>query len=909
MISYLYHTIRSHRQSLLLQTGLVIFLAGNLKAQEKTDSLKLRQVAAVSVLEGGKVFTANPTASLYNALAGRMAGLYTLQRTGQPGLDAPTVVLRGQIPLIVVDGIPRDLTGINPEQIASVTLLKDALSTAIYGNRGANGVLLISTKKGERAAGYTFEATAQTGLSSSLKERKALSAGDYATLYNEALRNDGRQPVYSTEAIAGYKNGTDPFLYPNVNWKDQIFKDNAPFSRFNLNSEGSDKNVNYFISLDYLKQEGLLKSLPQNTYKTNTDYERFVFRTNLEMQLTPRLKGSINLYSSIGDQNSPGSTGFSIYNSILNTPSSAYPVLNPDGSLGGNALFSNNIYGQSVYKGYMRTSNTDGFGDLALTREMDDVLKGLWVKANVSFFAKSIQLIDRTKAFQTFQMLVDPVSGQPLYQRYGTQTSQVNTSSMLNRSQQFFAEGSAGYRHDANGNKLDVVMAYNLQSYRSNSLLPQNFNTGRVTANYSIKDKYILEATASYSGNNWYQKGKQYDFYPAGGFSWNVNKEDFFGTDGFLNTLKLRTTYGKVGMIDPLYYAYIYSYVNTGNVYYFGTGPSGAQGIQEAGLPTSIVASKSNKFDAGLDMEFAGKRGYLQADYFINTFSDLLQLRGQASSLLGINYPLENLGKTKLSGLELTAGWNDKIGDFGYHLGGNLSVNYSKILENDEPKMPYSWMSKKGQRTEQIYGYVADGYVETAGSGPVVEGYRSVPGDIKYKDLNNDGLINQYDVTAIGGTKPLVYYGFSLGFDYKNFELSLLFQGMTNRNVMVTGVGEWAFQNNGTGNAFEQHLDRWTPETAATASYPRLSVGPNINNNVSSSYWIQKTSFLRLKNAEIAYKLESSFLKKIKVKQVRLFVNGANLLTFSKIKRFDPEGLSLDYPLQRMFNGGLTVKF
>lgn len=909
MISYLYHTIRRHQRLLMLQTGIVIFSVAGGKAQEKTDSLQLRQVSAIGVLEGGRAFTSNPASSIYHTLSGRLAGLYTLQITGQPGLDAPTVLLRGRVPLIVIDGIPRDLSGINPEQIASVTLLKDALSTAVYGNRGANGVLLITTKKGEKAAGYSFEATAQTGLSSSLKERKALSAGDYATLYNEALRNDGRQPIYSPEAIAAYKNGSDPFLYPNVNWKDQIFKKNAPFSRYNLNSEGADKNVNYFISLDYLKQEGLLKSLPQNTYNTNTDYERFVFRTNLEMQLTQRLKGSINLYSSIADQNSPGSTGNAIYNSLLNTPSSAYPLLNPDGSLGGNALFSNNIYGQSVYRGYTRNSTSDGFGDLALTRQMDDVWKGLWIKANISFYAKSLQLIDRSKNFQTFQLLIDPVTGQPSYQRYGTQTSQVNTSSVTNRNQQFFAEGSAGYGHEADGNKLDVVLAYNLQTYRSNSQLPQNFNTGRVSANYSIKDKYILEATAAYSGNNWYKKGKQYDFYPAAGLSWNMNKEDFFSKGGFLNTLKLRTTYGKVGMIDPLYYAYLYSYINTGSAYYFGTGPSAVQGTQEAGLPTSVAASKSTKFDAGLDVGFADNRAYVQADYFSNTYSDVLQIRGQASSLLGIAYPLENLGKTRLSGLEFTAGWKDKIGDFGYHISGNISVNRSKVLENDEPAMPYSWMAKKGQPMEQLYGYIADGYVQTAGEGPVVEGYKSQPGDIKYKDLNNDGVINQYDVTAIGGNKPLVYYGFSLGFDYKNFELSVLFQGITNRNLMVTGLGEWAFQNNGTGNAFEQHLERWSPETANTAAYPRLSVGPNINNNVSSSYWIQKANFLRLKNAEIAYKLQTSFLQKIKVKQVRLFVNGANLLTFSKIKRFDPEGLSLDYPLQRMINGGLTVKF
>jgi len=326
-------------------------------------------------------------------------------------------------------------------------------------------------------------------------------------------------------------------------------------------------------------------------------------------------------------------------------------------------------------------------------------------------------------------------------------------------------------------------------------------------------------------------------------------------------------------------------------------------------LPSLRVPATSLKLDVGLNAGLFKNKAYLAVDYYNNTFSDLLQVRGQGSSLLGIAYPLENLGKTRYTGLEFSGGWSDKIGDFAYRLNANISLNNSKILDNNEPVMPYSWMNKTGQNVNQIYGYVADGYVQTAGAGPVVEGYTAVAGDIRYKDLNGDGVINQYDITAIANNKPFVFYGFDFGFEFKNFDFSILFQGVANRNLLLTGLGEWAFQNNGTGNAFEQHLNRWTPQTASTATYPRLSVGPNINNNVASSYWVQKVDFLRLKNAELGYNLYAKFLQKIKVKQMRLFVNGANLLTFSKTKRFDPEGLSLGYPLQRIVNGGVTVKF
>lgn len=908
MTSHIYQALQRCNKSILLSLGIALLAHTSSKAQQLPDSVAVKQVSAVGYLQGGKALTSTPMSFFNNALGGRLAGLYTSLSTGQPGSDNPSLLLRGLTPLILVDGIPRTIDGINPEQIESITLLKDALSTAMLGNRGGNGAILITTRKGRHTDGYSFDVTAQTGLSSSLKQRQILSAADYAMLYNEALANDGRAPLYSQAAIQGYRTGSDPYLYPDVNWQDQIFKSEAPLNRFNLSSEGGSKSVNYFVSLDYLTQNGLLKPLGTNTYNTNADYERFAFRTNLDIALTSRLKGTINLYTNISDQNSPGGSFPTLYSAILNTPNSAYPVTNLDGSLGGNILFSNNIYGQSVYKGYTKTSFNDGFADLSLRREMDDLLAGLWIKAKVSFYNRSMQLINRSKNFQTFQMNIDPVSSDVSYQRYGTQSTQVNTSSVTDRNQQFFAEGSAGYGKDINDNRLDLLMVYSFQNYRSSSQLPQKFNTVSLKATYNIKDRYIFEAVGAYSGNNWYAKGKQFDFYPAAGFSWNIDKEDFFGKDGLVNTLKLRATYGKVGNADPGYYSYRYSYSQASS-YFFGTGPTSVTGLAEGTLPALRVASKALKMDVGLNAGLFKNRAYISADYYRNTLSDLLQVRGQASSLLGSAYPLESLGETRYTGFELSAGWADKVGDFGYRMNANISLNNSKVLDMNEPAMPYSWMQKTGQSVNQIYGYIADGYVATAGAGPVVEGYTAVPGDIKYKDLNNDGIINQYDVTAVGNNKPFVFYGFDLGLEYKNFDLSVLFQGVANRNMLLTGLGEWAFQNNGTGNAFEQHLDRWTPQTASTATYPRLSVGPNINNNVASSYWVQKVDFLRLKNVELGYNLRASFLEKIKVKQIRLFVNGANLFTFSDMKRFDPEGMGLNYPLQRVVNGGVTVKF
>lgn len=866
------------------------------------------QVAAIGYLKGGNALTSTPTAYVYNALSGRLAGLNVSLNNGMPGSDNATLSLRGLAPLILVDGVPRFPSGINPEQIESITLLKDALSTAMLGMQGANGALLITTRSGRNTRGYTFDATVQTGVSSSLQERKPLSAFDYATLYNEALVNDGRVPIYSSAALQGYKDQNNRFLYPNVDWSKELFKDNAPFSRYTINSEGSGKNINYFVSLDYLNQQGLLKENPANTYKTNTNFERFVFRTNLEMDLTPRLKGTLNLYSNIGDQNAPGNSFATLYSAFLNTPANAYPKLNPNGSLGGNILFSNNMYGQAVFTGYTKTNTTYGFADLGLKREMDDVLEGLWVKGRLAYNFNTNQFINRSKAFQTFQMNVG-LANDTTYQRYGTQSSQVNTSAVTDRGQQIYMEGSGGYTHKTGDNTFNALLIYTYQNLRSTSQLAQKYNNAALQLSYNVQNKYIFEGAASYSGNSWFKPGNQYGFYPSVGFSWNVDQESFFAKDGFLNALKLRTTYGKVGNADPGYFTYRYAYINTGSAYYFGTGPGAVQGSEESALPSVRMASSALKFDAGLDLTFAKNRAFFTVDYYNHAFANLLQIRGQASALLGIAYPLENLGKSRTSGTEWTAGWADKVGSLGYTIGANLSFNNSKIIDNNEPAQPYPWMAKTGQPVNQVYGYLADGFVSTAGQGPVVEGYTSLPGDIKYKDLNGDGVINQYDVTAIGGQKPLIYYGFNVGINYKNFDLSVLFQGVEHNKQLLTGLGEWAFQNNGTGNAFEQHLNRWTPQTAATATYPRLSVGPNRNNNTNSSFWVNNFNYLRLKNVAVGYNLSTAFLNKISVKQIRFFVNGFNLATLSKTKRIDPESLSLGYPIQEVINGGITVKF
>lgn len=862
---------------------------------------------SVGLLRGEDLY-ATPSAFVNTGLTGRLAGLYTEQISGEPGNDGVNLYLRGQTPLVLVDGIPRAPWSINPEEIASVTLLKDALSTAMLGMRSMNGAVLITTRKGNTRAGFNLDVTAQTGVSAPIRLPKPLSAYDYGKLYNEALVNDGKAPIYTDADLAAYRNGTDPYGHPDINWYDQVLKSQTPFNRYTLNAEGSNDAVRYFVSLDYLSQQGLLKGSNINTYSTNTDYQRYIFRSNVSVNLSKDLSMYIDLFGRIRDQNAPGSGTQSIFDALLGTPASAYPILNPDNSLGGNINYSNNIYGQSVLSGYTSTVYSDGYADLGVKYGLDKVLKGFWIKGVLSYDLTLNQFIDRSKDFETFQIIVNPTSGDTTYQRYGTKSDQSNSSTVSTRGHQVYTQASAGYSHAWGRNTLDVLLEYYVDGYSANSDLPDRYNTLAANVQYAVRDRYILQAAASYGGSNRYEPGKRFGFFPAVAAAWNIDKENFFHTGGWMNSLKLRASYGWSGQAVAGYYDYIDRYVASTD-YYFGTSIADAPGIIE-NQPADVRAwEKGQKLNIGVDMGFARNRGMASIDYYRNRLDGLVQPSGVNSGVLGWGTITGNYGVDLYSGLEITAGWADKIGAFSYHISGNFSMSRSKILDDAEPDYPYSWMQKAGKSVDQLVGYVANGFIQKAGEGPVVEGYASVPGDIRYQDLNQDGVINQFDVKAIGNTKPLLFYGMDVGFSWKHVGLDVLLQGVANHDLLLTGPGEWGFQDDGKGQAWQQQLERWTPATAAMATYPRLSVGTNVNNDVASSFWVRSGDYMRVKNAEISYAFNQVKLWKINLRQLKIFVNGLNLLTFSDFKQSDPETLPGTYPIERIFNGGVSLKF
>lgn len=855
-----------------------------------------------------------PVTTFRNAITGRLAGLYTLQTSGTPGADGASFTLRGQSPVVIVDGVVANLTTFDLEEIESVTVLKDAIATAMLGVRASNGAVLVTTKKGKEGK-QQVSFTAQTAIQQPLGFPKTLNAYDYARLRNEALRNDGIDSTYSgmyysAAALQAYQNHTDPYNYPDVNYRDEITNKSSTLNRYTLSTTGGNRYARYFVSLEHLNQSGFFKTVDSNTYNTNNNFKSYVIRSNVDVNITGKLSGGIYLLGRILNGNEPGATSASIISGLLNTPSNAYPILNSNGSFAGNQLFQNNLLAQTISSGYRQNYKRDILVNLYLKQKLDDLTEGLWLQAKAAYYATLSETINRSKSYAVFQQ-----NGTG-YSQYGSNGTQANTNGIDLQGRTDYEELSVGYdRTFNNTHGVNAVMILNRDNSSNGFDLPYTVTgtSGRIAYNY--KAKYVAELAYGINGSNRYPGGKtKVGFFPAIGLGWNLEQEDFLKSSPFISRLKLYGSYGRTGWDNPGYFVY-YPRFFDGPTVYFGTGASGNTTITEGAFPNpNITWEKANKLNLGLSGAVINNQLSFTIEYFHNKFFDVLQQRGNNSTTIGNDYPDENIGKNRYSGWEAQVGWQQKMNKFQYFISANGSAVASEVLYMNEVNRPYSYNNRTGQPVGQPFGYIAEGLFQTqaeANSSATTIGYKAQPGDIKYKDLNNDGVINYLDQTAIGNTKPLLFYGLTVGFSYKGFDVSALLQGVKNRNIYLSGNSYWAFQNNGTGQAYNNALNRWTPENAANATFPRLSFGNNTNNYAVSSYWIKKGDYLRLKNAEIGYTVAASVIGKLKIPSVRLFANGYNLLTHasSALDGRDPEAFSGGYPIQRLYNFGVNVKF
>jgi TonB-linked SusC/RagA family outer membrane protein len=857
-----------------------------------------------------------PVTSFLTALSGQGAGLQVYQFSGQPGNDLAITSLLGQNATVVIDGIVRPIYNFDLEEIESVTLLKDALSTAMLGVRNTNaGILNVTTRRGTPGQ-PRISLTVQSAIQSPIKFPKPLDAYNYALLSNEARANDQLPAAYSAQDLELYRNGQDPIGHPNVNWNEQLLKKTSQLDRYTFSASGGNAFSKYFVSVEHLKQSGLLKTSDINKYNTTNDYKAYTLRSNVDLQLSKKLTGGIQLLGRILNNNDTGANfgqGLpAILSNIINTPALAYPVYNENGTYGGNQQYQNNLWAQAIGSGYRETYSRDVIADFYLKRSLNEVTPGLWVRALGSYYASLSEIYYRDKQFAVFQQGLG-ATGLPTYTQFGTNGEQQNNQGIITQNNTTYVEADLGYDHQGEVHGLHGVLLASRNSFVENSDLPYTVQGISGRGSYNYQGKYVAEFAFGLNGSNRYPDNGafKYGFFPAGGLAWNISRESFLqSTQSWLSYLKLYTSLGLTGNDVPGYFSYVQQYLDTGGPV-FGTGAGGVSAVSEQILASrNRTWEKARKFTLGVQGAVLDNHLGITFEYYNSLYYDLLQQRGRNTGLLGQLYPNENIGRNQYYGVTTQLSYQQNFGGLSLLAALNMGVQYNRVLTQDEVFRPYDYMRRTGQPVGQQFGYVADGLFQNTAEiqgAPTLVGYTPQAGDIRYKDLNGDGIINQFDIAPIGKANPSIPFGVTLGARWKGFDATLLMQGVLNRTIYLSGNSEYAFQNSGFGNAFEQHLDRWTPQNPG-GSYPRLGIGGNLNNFATSSYWVRDNSYVRLKNIEVGYTVPLSFSKRVRLQGVRFFFNGTNLLSFSQLDRIDPEVFNASYPQQRLLNFGFNIK-
>lgn len=895
--------------------------------------------------------TTTPASLYVYAFPGQLAGVYTQQNSGftsfnVSALSSPAVIgqtlvnpgsnnnrstdnaeiglsVRGQTPITVIDGVQREISSIDPESIESISVLKDGLSTLLLGNNSSHPVLLVTTRRGELGR-PRISFTAISGVQQSLGLPKPLPAYQYAYLMNETLMSDGKPALYSADDFNAYRQHTDPYGHPDVNWFNTLLRDYSPISNYRLNVNGGTNVARYSVSLSYFDQEGIFKTSPDVTYNTNNSLKRYIINSDIGVQVTRNLNVDLQLFGRVQNTREPGNDYKGLLSAIYSTPNNAYPIYNPNGTFGGNNIggnkgpYSNNLLSRAQYSGYTQNNTNDILANVDLNYDLSSVTPGLSAKLKGNLSYQSITALDRSLQNPTYGFIDNS------YVVYGTTTAQNNIFHTVFTSRQSFGQLSLNYERRFNKSNVTAQALYDRKSIVANYDLASNTSNVGVRAGYDYDQKYFVNATLIGSGNNRYPPGNQWGLFYGAGLGWEMGRESFIKDNlPWISSWKWRATYAKTGNANidlnaALYYAYSQTYNsnNNGKNYPVGTSYTTVYYQYEGSLANPYITwEKGDKLDIGTDISFLHDRLQLTADYYHDVYSDLLGYRGNSIALLGTAYPLENIGKNLYHGIELSLTYNNHAGNFNYFVTANGNLAYSKIRYNDELATPYPWNRRTGLPVSgTFYGYTALGLyqnAEDAAGSAHIAGYTPQPGDIKYKDLNDDGVIDYFDQTTIGGRKPLAFYGVTLGANYKGFNFSIIVQGVANRQINVQNnvIDHFGLDYSTTNaQAYASATGRWTPETAGQATLPRLAVSAANNNYLFSTYYLKSGNYVRLRNAELGYSLPYSLLRRMRISGLKIFLDGENLFTIAGFKGMDPEVMPSNYPIQRVVTAGVNIK-
>lgn len=929
-------------------------------AQQKKSSI----VASVNTITSKEL--SSPTRNLTNNIAGQISGVLAVQRSGEPGKDDSQFWIRGissfaggTSPLVLVDGVPRRMNDIDVDEIETFTVLKDAAATSVYGAEGANGVVLITSKRGSIQKA-TIDIRAEYGVVSSTRLPKMLRSYDYASIYNEAKWEEGGNPTipvkhFSDEALEMYLTGADPDLYPDADFAG-LLKDQTTNQRVTINLRGGSDRARYFVSGSFYNEDGIFDSKAIDKYDANIGLSRYNIRSNIDIDVTKTTLLSVDISGQYLDKSNPGEDADAIFSSIYTTAPNLFPLRFSDGTFSEHPDFNGgsfaNPYNMLNESGYQKEWNANIQSKMTLKQKLDFITNGLSVRLTGSFDSDFKSVTKRSKQPKSYYMILNE-KGEKEYvlKNEGKPSLSDPTDAGRSGNKQIYLEASVNYerifaeKHDVTGmllymQKEKVAMGSGLP-FKKQSMV------GRFT--YGYDNRYLMEGSFGLTGSENFAKGYRYGVFPAVGVAWYVSNEAFMqSTVDVINKLKFRFSYGKTGNDNIGGSRFPYrGTLNEGAPGYnfgFAVGAGGKNpigGISESTFESPFLSWEiENKMNVGIDMGLLRGKIDLSFDIFNNDRSSILMKRNTISQITGFrNAPFQNFGKVNNKGFDGNINIKQSIGrKLNLSFRGNVTFARNKVTEKDEVDPAYEYQRATGHALNVPLLYIAEGLFANTdfnitekpdGSKsyqlkegiPTQSGSMS-PGDIKYKDLNEDGVIDSYDATynhKYFSETPELVYGFGLNIEYQGFYANIFFQGVGNASMSINGGGRmvpFSGKNGGVNTpARTASLDHWSSRNPDNQNVliPRLHVSDFPNNTLASTWWYRSGDFIRLKNVEFGYVFPKQLLSKTPVKRSRIYVQGNNLAIWDDIKMWDPElgssGGGTKYPINRTWTLGLEIVF
>lgn len=862
--------------------------------------------------------------SIGNSLYGNVLGLTTMQSTGVVWEQMPSMYIRGLKTLngnngilLVVDGLERDnnwqaLKYITPEEVESVSVLRDAAALALYGYRGVNGVVNIVTKRGKydtREINFSYD----HAFNYMTRKPELADAYTYASALNEALTNDGKQVRYSQNELNAFKNGTSPYLYPNVNWWEEVFRDRGASDIATLSFRGGSTKMRYYTMMNLQNNRGFIKNFDTNAdYSTQEKYSKANFRTNLDIDLSPKTKMQANIMGILNEFSRPGMGSDNLISKLYQLPSAAFPIRTESGLWGGNTTWGENWNPVALTEGraYSKGHTRGLYADMSLRQDLSSLTKGLGASVRIGYDNLASYWENHTKGYKYGMASVAswenglPIAGEEI--TGGKDTEMSGDSKLDWQYRAFNLQMNVDWQRQFGVHSLYSMLLYTYK-YDNAKGINNTFyrqNAGWYT-HYGFKNRYFADFTLMASASNLLAPDHRWNVSPTVGLAWLISNEKFMQSQNVVDFLKLRASFGMLNTDNIPGNGYWNETVGGGNGYPINNNFGGDGGWHEGRLASvNGTTEKAYKYNAGVDATlFKGLT--LTVDGFYERRSDIwVSSDGQNSAVLGASGSYVNAGIVDSWGTEIGANYYKKMGNVELNLGGTFTYNRSKIIEMLEEPAAYDYTRSTGNPVGQIFGLQAIGYfVDQADIdnslpqqfGPVKAG------DIKYKDMNGDKVINSDDRVAMGynSTCPEIYYSFSLGLEWKGLGFSAQFQGVGNYTAILSGTYYRPLVDNTTISNYV-YRNRWTPETP-NARFPRLTTETVDNNLQTSSLWLADRSFLKLRNCEVYYKLPSSWLNRFWVKNAKVYVRGVDLLCFDSIDQLDPEAMNNSYPATDLF--------